>query len=166
MNDWIGYALLTVLCWGLYGVFLHTGALGMGDPAHGRIKAFLFVGFAYFLVAVLAPIGLLLARGASWDMPTTGAAWSLLAGIVGAVGALGVLLAYGAGGKPPIVMSIIFGCAPVVTALVHTWKHQAWSEIRWPFLVGIALSGAGVALVNVWRPEAKPAAPVEAPPPP
>ncbi len=31
-NMWIMYALLTVACWGVYGLLLHTGVIGMGDP--------------------------------------------------------------------------------------------------------------------------------------
>ena len=90
---WLGWAMLTVVSWGVYGVFLHTGAMGMADPANGRIKAFLFVGVAYFLTAVLAPLAILALNGASWDFPAKGLWWSLIAGIVGAIGALGVLLA-------------------------------------------------------------------------
>ena len=85
---WLAFALLTVVSWGVYGIFLHTGQLGMQDPVNGRYKAFLFVGIAYFLVAVLAPLLMLVLSGASWDYPAKGMAWSLIAGIVGAVGAL------------------------------------------------------------------------------
>ena len=52
---WLIFALMTVVSWGLYGIFLHTGQVAMADPVHGRYKAFLFVGLAYFLTAVLAP---------------------------------------------------------------------------------------------------------------
>ncbi|MBI2950373.1 MAG: hypothetical protein HYY23_22320, partial [Verrucomicrobia bacterium] len=90
--------MLTVASWGVYGVFLHTGQMAMSDPVNGRYKAFLFVGIAYFLTAVLAPLAVLLAKGASWSYPAKGMWWSLIAGIVGAVGAFGVLLAFGAKG--------------------------------------------------------------------
>ena len=93
--SWLAYALMTVVCWGLYGVALHTGQIGMEDPVHGRYKAFLFVGIAYFLIAVIAPAALLQTSGATWDFPTRGAAWSLGAGAVGAIGAFCVLLAAG-----------------------------------------------------------------------
>ena len=29
---WLIFALLTVGSWGLYGIFLHTGQIAMGDP--------------------------------------------------------------------------------------------------------------------------------------
>src|SRR5437867_1838609 len=97
---WLAFALLTVVCWGVDGVFLHTGQMGMADPVNGRYKAFLFVGIAYFLAAVLAPLAVLVMNGATWKMPAYGMAWSLIAGIVGAIGAFGVLLAFGAKGSP------------------------------------------------------------------
>ena len=34
--NWLGFALMTVAFWGLYGVFLHKGAIGMRDPEFGR----------------------------------------------------------------------------------------------------------------------------------
>ena len=54
-QSWLFFSLITVGCWGLYGAFLHSGQTGMQDPVHGRYKAFLCVGVAYFLTAVLAP---------------------------------------------------------------------------------------------------------------
>ena len=53
---WLFFALMTVASWGVYGIFLHKGAIGMGDPENGRYKAFLWVGIAYFVTAVAAPI--------------------------------------------------------------------------------------------------------------
>lgn len=152
---WLVFALMTVGCWGLYGVFLHGGQLAMGDPAHGRFKAYLFVGLAYFVTAVLAPLVLLLARGASWSFPARGMLWSLLAGTVGAAGAFGVLLAFGARGTPSVVMSIVFAGAPVVNACVALALHPpagGLRALRWPFVAGILLAALGGCLVTLYRP--------------
>ena len=54
------FALMTVASWGVYGIMLHSGQLGMNDAENGRYKAFLWVGIAYFLVAVLAPLAILI----------------------------------------------------------------------------------------------------------
>lgn len=165
---WLAFALMTVVSWGVYGVFLHTGQLSMADPVNGRYKAFLFVGLAYFLTAVLAPIAVLLANGASWQMPVKGMGWSLVAGIMGAVGAFCVLLAYGAKGSPPVVMSIVFGGAPIVNALVALAQHPpagGVSSIRWPFFLGLLLAAVGGCLVTLYRPAtAPPPRPAAAPP--
>jgi hypothetical protein len=152
---WLVFALMTVATWGLYGVFLHTGQLNMADPVNGRYKAFLFVGLAYFLTAVLAPLALLMIHGASWDFPVKGMTWSLLAGIVGAAGAFCVLLAFGAKGAPSVVMSIIFAGAPVVNALVALGMHPpagGWSSVRWQFIAGILLAAIGGCLVTLYKP--------------
>lgn len=104
---------------------------GDGNPVNGRYKAFLFVGIAYFFTAVLAPAALLFFRGASWSFPATGAWWSLIAGTVGAIGAFGVLLAFGAKGTPPVVMSIVFAGAPVVNAVVSLLMHPPKGGWAW-----------------------------------
>ena len=54
--QFIYWALLTVFCWGTYGVCMHIGSSSMGDKENGRIMAFLWVGIAYFLTAVVAPL--------------------------------------------------------------------------------------------------------------
>lgn len=152
---WLTFALLTVAAWGLYGLLLHTGQMGMADPVHGRYKAFLWVGIAYFLTAVLAPAVLLAAQGASWSFPAKGATWSLLAGIAGAIGAFGVLLAFGKGGSPSVVMSIVFAGAPVVNATVALALHPppgGWGALRWQFVAGILLAALGGFLVTFYRP--------------
>jgi hypothetical protein len=162
---WLAFAFLTVATWGVYGVFLHNGQSQMGDPVNGRYKAFLFVGIAYFLVAILAPIVVLKINGATWNFPAKGLWWSLVAGVVGAVGAFGVLLAFGAAPKPvpvyvPVIMSIIFAGAPIVNALVSMATHPpagGFAAIRWPFWLGIILAASGGALVTKFKPDAAPA---------
>jgi drug/metabolite transporter (DMT)-like permease len=159
---WLTFAALTVVCWGLYGVFLHSGQAAMNDPVNGRYKAFLWVGLAYFLTAVLAPLALLWARGATWDYPLKGIGWSLVAGILGAAGALGVLLAFGAKGTPAVVMSIVFAGAPVVNAIYSLLQHPpagGWSKLPLPFVLGIMLAAAGGCLVTLYKPAPPPARP-------
>ena len=161
---WLVFALLTVVSWGVYGLFLHTGQLGMADPVNGRYKAFLFVGIAYFLVAVLAPFLLLVLSGANWSYPIKGMAWSLIAGIAGAIGAFGVLLAFGAKGSPAVVMSIVFAGAPIVNAIASIATHPpagGWGSIRAPFWLGIVLAAVGGMLVTYYKPA--PPAPNKAP---
>ena len=152
---WLYFVLITVLSWGLYGVFLHTGQMSMGDPSNGRYKAFLFVGGAYLLIAVLAPTVMLITNGASWNFPVKGMLWSTLAGLVGAVGAFCVLLAFGARGVPSVVMSITFAGAPIVNAIAAMVMHPpagGLSSLRWQFILGILLAALGGCLVTLFRP--------------
>lgn len=157
--SWLFFAFLTVACWGVYGVFLHSGQIGMNDPVNGRYKAFLFVGIAYFLTAVLTPLAVLKVHGASWSFPAPGLWWSLIAGIVGAIGAFGVLLAFGAKGTPAVVMSIVFAGAPVVNAAYSLIQHPpagGYREIRPQFLLGILLAALGGCLVTYYKPTPAP----------
>ena len=171
---WLYFSLLTVVSWGVYGIFLHLGQTSMGDPVNGRYKAFLFVGVAYFITAVLAPLALLMSKGAAFSGYTTsGWVWSLIAGIVGAIGAFGVLLAFGAKGKPPEVMAIVFAGAPVVNAIVAIALHPpagGLGSIKPQFFLGVVLALTGGALVTLYKPNppapARPGASQTAPPQP
>lgn len=153
---WLFFALVTVATWGLYGIFLHQGQVGMGDPVNGRYKAFLWVGIAYFLVAVLAPVAILVVKQASWEFPAKGAWISLFAGTLGAIGAFFVLLAMGSGMKngagPAVVMSIIFAGAPIVNSVVAVTMDKKWGSVQWPFMLGILMAAAGGFLVVRFKP--------------
>ena len=91
--NWLISSLMTALCFGLYGIFLHSGQISMKDPSLGRYKAFLFVGVAYFVIAVLVPLILLKVQGATLNFPAKGMGLSFIAGLLGAVGAFCILLA-------------------------------------------------------------------------
>lgn len=163
---WLVFALMTVVSWGVYGIFLHSGQVGMADPVNGRYKAFLFVGIAYFITAVLAPLAVLVAAGSDWNFPVKGAGLSLVAGVVGAIGAFCVLLAFGARGTPAAVMSIVFAGAPVVNAVVAMWLSPpagGLSAIRWQFVAGILLAALGGCLVTYYKPPPAPAGAKAAP---
>ncbi len=152
---WLAFAFMSAVCWGLYGLFLHSGQMAMSDPQNGRYKAFLWVGVAYLLIAVLGPAILLWMNKSNWQMPGAGVKWSLIAGALGAIGALGVLLSFGAKGQPAVVMSIIFAAAPVVNAVVALILHPpagGVSSLRWPFLLGILLAALGGTLVSLYKP--------------
>ena len=164
---------MTVICWGTYGVCMHTGSASMKNPEHGRIMAFLWVGLAYFLTAVIAPLIILKLKGGPidfWAYPTKGWQWSLIAGTLGAIGALGVLLAFGASPNPPVyvpvVMSIIFAGAPIVNAVVNTTKNNGWANVQWPFVLGILLAAFGGYLVTKHAPKPSQAAEAKASPTP
>ncbi|MEX2672366.1 MAG: hypothetical protein WD294_09685 [Phycisphaeraceae bacterium] len=151
-QTWLYFALMTVSMWGLYGVLLHKGVHSMADPEYGRYKAYLFVGLAYFLFAVAAPAILLYFTNANWHFERAGVIWSLVAGTVGAFGAFGILLAFGAKGHPAVVMSIVFAGAPILNAAVAISLEGNWGNIRWQFIAGIILAITGATIVTLYKP--------------
>jgi hypothetical protein len=168
--NWLYLALVTVCCWGLYGIFLHAGQVAMADKELGRYKAFLFVGIAYFLTAVLAPLAILLVRGVDWSsMPAKGMWLSLFAGTLGAIGAFFVLLAMASGAKSGmnpgivavLVMSTIFAGAPIVNAVVSTLMHPpkgGIAAVPLPFYLGILLAALGGFMATKFKPTPAPPA--------
>jgi uncharacterized membrane protein YeaQ/YmgE (transglycosylase-associated protein family) len=173
----LSYALGTVLCWGLYSVLLHKGSQLMtlaGNPDLGsRMKAFLLVGVAYFVVGIVGPMVVMKIKGTPLNFPTGGVVWSFVAGLAGAIGAYFLLMALSSGTSPMeskalvlLVPAIVFAGAPIVNAVVSITKDGVWGQTHWQFYAGIILAAAGVAMVMQYRPLAAPAgAPKPAPAP-
>ncbi len=164
MSTWLIYALLTVLSWGVYGILLHKGRSLMpagAEMANASLKAFLFVGVAYFVVAIVGPVIVLMQRGTNWSLTSGGITWSFLAGVAGAVGAFTLILALGAaaaifkGAAPAQVMPIVFAGAPVVNTIVAMIMHPpegGLKAIPMQFFAGIVLAAVGTFLVAYYSP--------------
>jgi hypothetical protein len=73
--------VLTAFCWGVYGVVLHVG---QHEMLESRLRPFICVGLAYFLLGVLIPTVWLYMQGEKGKWTATGTIWSLVAGAVGA----------------------------------------------------------------------------------
>lgn len=88
-NEWLLYTVMAGLAWGTYVPLIAFG----GKTLEGnRFGAFLCVGVAYFLIAVLLPLGLFISNQEKWPpLNVTGLTFSALAGVAGAIGALGDL---------------------------------------------------------------------------
>jgi drug/metabolite transporter (DMT)-like permease len=152
---WIVFVFGTILTWGLYGVLLHSGQVAMGDPVNGRYKAFLFVGIAYFIIGIVAPLIMLFINNSTFEFTSKGMTLSFLAGVVGALGAFFVLMAFGAKGTPAVVMSLVFAGAPIVNAVIAISIHPTITGLRslkWQFVAGILLAALGGYLVTLYRP--------------
>jgi len=154
---WLMFALLTCVTWGLYGAFLAKGAAGF---EHNRMKAFFFVGVAYVLVAIIAPLIVMAINKDSFDFfaHPRGLKLSLFAGILGAIGAFTALM--GLSMNPvqgPIgasqVMSVIFAGAPLVAAIYAvSQRAEGFAGLPWQFFLGLVLAASGGALVTLYKP--------------
>jgi drug/metabolite transporter (DMT)-like permease len=129
--------------------------MAMGDLVNGRYKAFLFVGIAYFIIGIIAPLIMMYINNSSFEFTGKGMTFSFIAGVVGALGAFFVLLAFGAKGTPSVVMSLVFAGAPIVNAVVAISIHPTISSLKqlnWQFVAGILLAALGGYLVTMYRP--------------
>ena len=151
------FVILTFCCWGVYGPVLHLGqeALGDGPKQLSSLRPFICVGIAYFLIAVVYPLFVLQTKGESGSWSAGGIIWSFIAGLVGAIGALGIILAFKFGGKPVYVMPLVFGLAPVVNTFVTMTMAGTFKQAKPIFFVGIVLAALGAAGVLRFKP-AKP----------
>ncbi|HUE71245.1 MAG TPA: hypothetical protein VMP01_10200 [Pirellulaceae bacterium] len=161
----------TAIFWGVYGPLLQKGHMLMGS---GRLRPFICVGVAYILVAIIGPIVVMMMTGmekegglaSGWT--TSGVIWSLIAGMAGALGALGMILAFNFGGKPSYVPPLIFGLAPVVNTFFAMYLNPAlWTKMT-PvqssfFGAGLILVAVGAVTVLVAAPKAGPPAGKEPP---
>lgn len=151
-SDWGGVAgsiVLAVVCWGVYGPVLHKGQMAMQGS---RLRPFLCVGVAYFLIAVLVPLVLLGLWTEQGNFTPVGSLWSLAGGTAGALGALGVILAFTFGGKPVYVMPVVFGGAPVINALVSISRAGTWNQAHPLFYAGMLLVIGGAVTVLIFAP--------------
>ena len=161
--NWLVFALMTVLSWGVYGVLLHKGRgqMPMGpETPHAGLKAFLFVCVAYALIG-LATAALLKWRGSNWSFTGGGIQWSLIAGGAGAVGAFTLVLALGAaaqiykGAAAAAVMPIVFAGAPIINTIVAMLLHPPEGGLKalpLPFILGCVLAASGAFLVAKFAP--------------
>jgi hypothetical protein len=145
----LSFTAVTAFFWGIYGILLHKGTEQLG---HSSLRAFVGVGIAYFLIAVLVPLGLLSRKPEKGYWSMTGTLLSLFAGTVGALGALGVILAVAFKGQPIYVMPIVFGAAPVVNTMVTSWLNKSFSQIKPMFIFGLILVALGAVGVLVNKP--------------
>ena len=156
-----------VISWGVYVPTVHRAA----EQLHSRLRAFLFVGVAYFLTAVLIPLALIFIF--NYDPTTKGQtpnfnigpiSWGVAAGIAGAAGALCVIFAATNAGKGGAlyVAPLVFAGAPIINTIVTMTVFSPVKKLpELPFFLGLVLAAVGAALVMIYKP--KPEAPAPAP---
>jgi hypothetical protein len=151
----------TALCWGVYGPVLHWGQQGMG---HGRLRPFMAVGIAYFLIAIVVPLLLIFLlkqeTAEKYQWTASGTFWSLAGGAAGAIGALGIIMAFRFGGTPAFVMPLVFGCAPIVNTAFVMFFTGAWRNLGnitgGLYFAGLILVAVGAVMVLMFAPKASP----------
>ncbi|RJP37515.1 MAG: hypothetical protein C4547_05490 [Phycisphaerales bacterium] len=155
---WIIFVVLTIVCWGAYVPVLHQGQSLLSRDGPAPLRAFMFVGLAYFLVSGLVLLYLAASRAEPLLVTAGGGAVSTAAGILGAVGALGVVFALKFGKPtlgvraPLLIPPLVFAGAPIVNTVVSMLWHRPTKAPSLWFYLGIVMAAAGAALVLRFKP--------------
>lgn len=122
-----------------------------------RLRPLLCVGFSYFILAVFIPSLIMLKYGFPQVTTISGWGFSLLAGVCGSVGALGIILSFTFGGKPVFVMPLVFGGAPIINTFITVLEMESVDDINLLFFISltIVIIGAIVTLVSAPKPGKK-----------
>jgi hypothetical protein len=130
---------------------LHQGQVKLGNP----MRALLCVGIAYFLMAVLVPLVVLVSQGQGVrGFNTGGATAATLAGALGALGAVCIIFSFRAGGTPTYVMPLVFGGAPLVNVLYTMYIHPPKIAPNPLLYVGFLITAIGAGMVLYFKPQA------------
>ena len=162
MSKWfiiLSFVAGAALSWGVYVPIVHEASIRLGS----NLRAFLFVGVAYFLVAVLIPVVIIFGLHAdptekaepNWQPGAV--TWGVAAGIAGATGALCVIFAVNTAGPGAAlyVAPLVFAGAPIVnTIATMTVFHPVKTMPDWRFFLGLAMAAGGMALVTLFKPPA------------
>jgi hypothetical protein len=158
------------LSWGVYVPTVHEATAKLGS----NLRAFLMVGLAYFLTAVLIPGFFIFVMKSdptvkpgtepNWASPHM--MWGIAAGTAGAIGALCVIFAVKAAGPGAAiyVAPLVFAGAPIINTIASMTVFAHGKKTGTPnamFFLGLLMAAGGAALVMLNKP--KPAAPAPTP---
>jgi hypothetical protein len=174
---WLMFVGGAVLTWGAYVVTIDHGRtrLAEGMPrAHmavAAMRAFLFIGLAYFVIAVIVPgVYLYTNRVPAEQDPgfnLRGSVLSTVAGILGAAGALCIVFAVGHARRSGTanaalyVAPLVFAFAPIVNCLISMVVEPPAQKPGPLFFVGLLMAAGGAALVLITKPAAAPHPPAQ-----
>jgi len=155
------FALLTAVCWGMYGPVLGQSRNLLSSP----FKPYVLIGVAYLIWGILGGLLGMWFKGDTFVFGVAGTAWGFAAGTLGAWGALTLTLAmYSGGGSiPHVVMPIVFGGAVTVSALASVWSSRGVVQTSPWLWVGIAGMALCIVLVAYHTPHVPPASAGAAP---
>jgi len=149
------------LAWGVYVPTVHKAAVDLGS----NLRAFLMVGVAYFLTAVLVPclfIFILKSDPTAGDpsklnFQPTNLMWGLAAGVAGAIGALCVIFAVKTAGPGAaiFVAPLVFAGAPIINTIASMtiFSHGKTQSPSPLFYLGLLMAAGGAAMVMLFKPK-------------
>lgn len=154
------FIAMAALSWGVYVPIVHRAADRLGS----NLRAFLMVGLAYFLTAVLVPCFFIFVMKndptakdpSKLNFLTPNMMWGLAAGVAGAAGALCVIFAAKTAGPGAAiyVAPLVFAGAPIINTIASMtiFSHGKLESPSAPFYLGLLLAAAGAAMVMLFKP--------------
>ncbi|MGC4007028.1 MAG: hypothetical protein QM811_29450 [Pirellulales bacterium] len=89
-----------------------------------------------------------------YEWTPSGFTWSIIAGTIAAIGALGIILAFTFGGKPVYVMPLVFGGAPIVNTFFSlAVEKRELNPINPIFYAGLIMAVIGATTVLIFAPK-------------
>ena len=176
---WLMFVAGAALTWGAYVVTIDHGRSELAGlktagrplipPAIAAMRAFLFIGLAYFVMGVIVPgVYLYTNRVPAGQDPgfnLRGSVLSTVAGILGAAGALCIVFAVGHARRSGTanaalyVAPLVFAFAPIVNCLISMAVEPPAQKPGPLFFLGLLMAAGGAALVLITKPAAAPHAP-------
>lgn len=174
---WLFFVAGAALTWGAYVVTIdHGRATLAGVKTYGKLtvpgpvaamRAFTFIGLAYFVLGVIFPLIYLATHKVDParfpqdpGFLSKGVLLSTIAGLLGAAGALCIVFAVGAARaakvSPGAVASLVFCFAPIINVLVSMLIEPPATRPRPWFFLGILMAAGGAALVLYFKPDPAP----------
>lgn len=135
LSTWLGYALVTVLFWGVTGA-TQKASSNYVAPA----MSFLAYAAAFVPIAVV----ILFTQRLNWSFPLDGWFWAILSGALMGFGTLISFKAFCAGGKASVVTSLL-ALNPIVTVLLAVPLLKEKIVLQQGIGIAVALA-AGLAL--------------------
>jgi len=162
------FIVAAALAWGVYVPVVHEAASRLGS----NLRAFLMVGTAYFLTAVLVPCLFIFVLKndptvkdpSQLNFGISNMGWGLAAGLAGAIGALCVIFAVKSAGPGAAiyVAPLVFAGAPIINTIASmtVFSQEKTESPSALFFVGLLLAAAGAAMVMLFKPGTVKAQPV------
>ena len=107
-SSWLWYAIFCLLCWGPYAIFSKLGS--------NEIPA-LSMQFLFALGGVPIALSVLFARRLRMEPSLRGIFYSLVVGMLSAIGSTALFAAYGTGANT-VVVTVVTGLYPMVTVIL------------------------------------------------
>lgn len=151
MKSLLPYIAMSIVTWGAYVPCMHAAGRLLKSPA----RSYLMVCIAYCVVGIGTTIWMYLKGISPTVWHSQGSPLAFLGGLLGAAGALGIVLAviraFELKTSPLPIAPLVFCGAPIVATIIGVLLQfkglPSLSALNWKFLLGMLMAAIGTSLV-------------------